>query len=159
MKASRTAFASGWLVGALLAVSLFFLLNGSCRAGDAGDKTHFPLLKTPVLTSGFCEYRSGHFHYGIDLSTDSRTGVPVVAVRPGYVYRVRASGIGYGRAVYVLLDNGLFAVYGHLEAAWGQSDTDIRGSEDRRPNRRPEHIFRDRDLRQQHDDHMGLRLY
>ena len=116
MKASRTTCASGRLVGTLLAVSLFFLLNGSCRAGDAGDETHFPLLKAPALTSAFCEYRSGHFHYGIDLSTDSRTGVPVVAVRPGYVYRVRASGIGYGRAVYVLLDNGLFAVYGHLES-------------------------------------------
>jgi hypothetical protein len=39
----------------------------------------------------------------------------VLAVRSGYVYRVRASGIGYGRAVYLLLDNGMLAVYGHLE--------------------------------------------
>jgi len=100
----------------LLAAFLFLFLGPSCPIGAAEEEFQLPLLMPPALTSTFCEYRNGHFHSGIDLSTESRTGVPVVAVGSGYVYRVRASGVGYGKAVYLLLDNGMFAVYGHLES-------------------------------------------
>jgi hypothetical protein len=75
----------------------------------------FPLSYPGVLTSTFSEYRSGHFHAGIDLSTEGKVGMPVVAVRSGYVYRVRVSGGGYGKALELLLDNGMIAVYAHLD--------------------------------------------
>jgi hypothetical protein len=38
----------------------------------------------------------------------------VRAVLDGWVERVRASGVGYGRAVYLRLADGRTAVYGHL---------------------------------------------
>jgi len=67
------------------------------------------------LSSSFGEYRSGHFHSGIDIKTNYRTGYPVFAVANGYVWRVRTSPFGYGKAVYLKLDDGNLAVYGHLD--------------------------------------------
>ncbi|MBC7896724.1 MAG: M23 family peptidase, partial [Cytophagaceae bacterium] len=60
-----------------------------------------PLAQSPGLTSGFGEYREGRFHAGLDYSTEATTGKPVRAVADGWVERVRASGVGYGRAVYL----------------------------------------------------------
>jgi hypothetical protein len=76
----------------------------------------WPLAHPPQLTSTFAEYRSGHFHAGIDLSTSGREGIPVLAVEDGEVVRVRASGAGYGRAVYLRLNDGRLAVYAHLSS-------------------------------------------
>ncbi len=122
MRASRTGRSSGRPGERLLRVLLVLIVAVSCQATSPysaradGEEAVFPLLIPPALTSTFCEYRNGHFHSGIDLSTESKTGAPVIAVRSGYVYRVRASGVGYGRAVYLLMDNGMLAVYGHLES-------------------------------------------
>ena len=67
------------------------------------------------LSSSFGEYRDGHFHSGIDIKTNYRTGYPVFAVANGYVWRVRTSPFGYGKAIYIKLDDGNLAVYGHLD--------------------------------------------
>jgi len=67
------------------------------------------------LTGTPGEYRAGHLHAGVDLSTGGHTGVPVRAVRAGTVVRVRASGSGYGRALHLRLDDGSELLYGHLE--------------------------------------------
>ena len=82
---------------------------------SASSGFQFPLQSVGAITSTFSEYRSGHFHAGIDLSTNGEVGMPVAAVRSGYVYRVRVSGGGYGKAIDLLLDNGLLASYAHLD--------------------------------------------
>jgi len=84
----------------------------ACAAHAAPDVT--PLESTPGLSSGFGEFRDAHFHAGLDYSTDEQEGRPVRAVNDGWVERVRASGVGYGRAVYLRLDDGRTVVYGHL---------------------------------------------
>jgi len=68
------------------------------------------------VAGGFCEYRQGHFHAGFDLSTGRHVGRPVLAPLPGSVERVRASGVGYGRSVYLRADDGRLLVFGHLDA-------------------------------------------
>ena len=73
-----------------------------------------PLDSSPGLSSGFGEFRDAHFHAGLDYSTEQVEGRPVRAVLDGWVERVRASGIGYGRAIYLRLSDGHTAVYGHL---------------------------------------------
>lgn len=96
-----------------MAFSLLFVVwnTAACLAQELG----LPLPSFYPLTSTFCEYRTGHFHAGLDFSTGGRIGVPVLAVGPGSVSRIRVSGTGYGKAVYVSLDNGTTAVYGHLD--------------------------------------------
>jgi hypothetical protein len=97
-----------------LAVSLAALATAA--GGSAAFPGYeWPLREPPALTSTFGEFRPNHFHGGIDLTTRGRVGVPVVAVADGDVERLRASGSGYGRAVYVRLDDGRTAVYAHLD--------------------------------------------
>ena len=74
-------------------------------------------LDTPlVVTGGFGEYRGGHFHAGLDFSTGGRVGKPVYAPSMGWIERVRSSGVGYGRSLYVHGRDGRLFVYGHLDA-------------------------------------------
>jgi hypothetical protein len=73
-------------------------------------------LDVPVApTSTFGEYRSRHFHGGLDLSTQETVGYPVHAPAEGVAVRVRASGGGYGRALYLLMVDGRIAVFAHLD--------------------------------------------
>jgi hypothetical protein len=91
------------MTGLLLAVVL----------AAAGEPFAWPLDLPRELTSSFGEYRPGRFHAGIDLRTGG-VGPPVAAARDGYVSRIRCSPYGYGKAVYLQLDDGHSVVYGHL---------------------------------------------
>ncbi len=67
------------------------------------------------LTSSFAEFRSDHFHAGIDIKTWGKEGYKVFATRDGYIWKIRVSPFGYGKVIYQVLDNGEIAVYAHLK--------------------------------------------
>lgn len=75
----------------------------------------WPLRLAPALSSTFGESRSRAFHAGIDFKTQGETGHPVQALADGYIWRVRTSPWGYGRALYQKLADGRTVVYAHLE--------------------------------------------
>ena len=59
------------------------------------EKRPFEPLEPPlVLNGGFGEYRSNHFHAGLDLGTGARVGRPVYAPADGWIERVRAGTLG-----------------------------------------------------------------
>ena len=62
---------------------------------------HPPLLDIIAPVASFGEYRPDHLHPGVDLSTGGRTGLPVVAVADGEIYRLKVEWRGYGRALYL----------------------------------------------------------
>ncbi|UCF62701.1 MAG: M23 family metallopeptidase [bacterium] len=66
------------------------------------------------MTSSFCEFRPRHYHAAIDIKTWNRTGYRTFAIEDGYIMRVRVSAFGYGKALYVKLNDGNIAVYAHL---------------------------------------------
>jgi hypothetical protein len=73
-------------------------------------------LKPPFLFSGnFGELRPSHFHSGLDFRTQGQTGLPVFAVKEGYISRIGVSPVGYGNALYMNHPDGTTSVYGHLE--------------------------------------------
>jgi hypothetical protein len=73
-------------------------------------------LEIPILFSGtFGELRSNHFHSGIDIKTEQREGLKVIASAPGYVSRIKISHWGYGKALYITHPNGYTTVYAHLK--------------------------------------------
>lgn len=75
------------------------------------DDYIYPVRDVPGLYSAnFGELRPGHFHAGIDIKTDGVEGKALVAVADGHVSRVVLQPGGYGRAVYLTLDNGVTAV-------------------------------------------------
>lgn len=75
-----------------------------------------PPLEVPLILSGtFGELRSNHFHSGLDIKTQQRTGLSVHASAEGYVSRIKISHWGYGKALYITHPNGYTTVYGHLK--------------------------------------------
>lgn len=94
-----------------------------CSFADTKDGAPLfpPLPATPLprpltVTGGFGEFRIGHFHAGLDLGTKQHVGMHVMAPAPGWVERIRASGVGYGRSVYLHTDDGRLIQLGHLDA-------------------------------------------
>ncbi len=73
-------------------------------------------LDIPLILSGtFAELRSNHFHSGLDIKTQQRTGLKVKACADGYVSRIKVSHGGYGKALYITHPNGYTTVYAHLK--------------------------------------------
>lgn len=85
-------------------------------AQPAYEQGYFsPPLSIPMRLSGnFGEIRPGHFHSGLDIKTDSTIGKAVLAAADGYIYRIKVSSAGFGKAIYMNHANGLVTVYGHL---------------------------------------------
>ena len=79
-----------------------------------------PLTIPLVLSGNFGELRKNHFHTGIDLKTQGREGLPVLAATAGVVSRVKVSPIGYGHAVYLRSPKGITTVYAHLQRFEGE---------------------------------------
>ncbi|MGC1473313.1 MAG: M23 family metallopeptidase [Psychroserpens sp.] len=79
------------------------------------DYFRSPLDVTLVLSGSFAELRSNHFHSGLDIKTQQRTGLAVFAAAQGYVSRIKVSHYGYGKALYITHPNGYVTVYAHLE--------------------------------------------
>ncbi len=75
----------------------------------------FPTSASNKLTSTFGEFRPGHFHAGLDIKTFGKEGFPVFAIEDGFVWKIRVSPFGYGKAIYLKLKDGKFVVYAHLQ--------------------------------------------
>jgi hypothetical protein len=92
---------------------LLLVLLLSITQASAQDYA-WPTNASQWITSTFGESRPRRFHAGMDVKTWNRVGYEAVAVRDGYVMRMRVSPFGYGRALYLKLDNGEIALYAHL---------------------------------------------
>jgi len=79
----------------------------------------WPTDASRVVTSTFAEFRSTHFHAGIDINTDV-TGYRVYAARSGYVSRISVSPNGYGKMLMVTHPDGYTTLYAHLSAFAGR---------------------------------------
>jgi len=116
---ARSKTAGMLLRGMLLVVSIPILCAFEGAPGEGSFDA--PLPRTPlapplVITGGFGEFRIGHFHAGLDLGTGQRVGRVVLAPARGWIERVRASGVGYGRSLYLRTDDGRLLQFGHLDA-------------------------------------------
>jgi len=94
----------------------FLMFNGIlCAQSDIPQDVFIKPLKIPTVFAGtFGELRSNHFHSGLDIKTQHRTGLEVVASASGYVSRIKVSHYGYGKALYITHPDGHTTVYGHL---------------------------------------------
>tara|TARA_B100000795_G_scaffold37117_1_gene24486 strand:- start:17323 stop:19014 length:1692 start_codon:yes stop_codon:yes gene_type:complete len=77
-------------------------------------------LDIPLILSGsFGELRNNHFHSGLDIKTQQRSGIPIYAPADGYVSRVKVGHYGFGKALYIKHPNGYTTVYAHLQKFQG----------------------------------------
>jgi len=98
-----------------VALTLLFTLNLTAQYNLPEDYFDDPLQIPLVLAGTFGELRSNHFHSGLDIKTQHRQGLPVLASAEGYVSRINISHYGYGKALYIQHPNGYTTVYGHLK--------------------------------------------
>ncbi len=97
-------------------IALLFITQ-LCAAQSPYPQDYFrnPLDVNIILSGTFAELRSNHFHSGIDIKTQQRTGLKVFAAAEGYVSRIKISHFGYGKALYITHPNGYVSVYAHLK--------------------------------------------
>lgn len=98
--------------GVLLIILFYLLPSYSYAATSYG----WPLKENYGISATFGESRNDHFHAGIDLSTNGDTGLPVLAIEDGTIYRMKVQKRAYGRALYIQHAGGTVSVYAHLES-------------------------------------------
>ena len=55
-------------------------------------------LQTPIfLVANFGELRQNHFHMGLDIRTEKKENLPVLAAADGYVARIRVEPFGFDK--------------------------------------------------------------
>ncbi|MDX9883036.1 MAG: M23 family metallopeptidase [Prolixibacteraceae bacterium] len=99
------------ITGLVLIIASTFVFGQEIKKDYYAAPVTIPMF----LTGNFGELRNNHFHSGIDIRTEGRTGLPVVAAADGYVSRISVSPYGFGQALYIAHPNGTTTVYGHLE--------------------------------------------
>ena len=111
-------------------IILFGLLGSGLVAQNNLTERFVKPMKLKASVSGsFGELRSNHFHSGLDLSTNRKTGYSVYASDKGYVSRIKVSPFGYGKALYVDHDGGYTTVYAHLERYAHRIDSLVRAKQ------------------------------
>jgi len=107
---------------------LLVTVSAASAAVEPDAEYDWPLDLPKAITSSFAEYRPGRFHAGIDLRT-SGVGRDVRVPSDGYVWRVRCSPWGYGKAVYLKLHDRRTVVFGHLDAFAEPLGAYVRGQQ------------------------------
>ncbi|MCB1309149.1 MAG: M23 family metallopeptidase, partial [Leptospiraceae bacterium] len=75
-----------------------------------------PPLDEMLVTGTMGEFRPAHFHYGLDLSTGGKTGLPVYSVDDGYVSRIMYGRYSIGRGIFIVHPDNRQSKYGHLDS-------------------------------------------
>ena len=96
-------------------VLFFFTCCLSAQSPYPQDYFRNPLDITTILSGTFAELRSNHFHSGLDIKTQRKTGLKVYAAAMGHVSRIKIAHFGYGKALYISHANGYTTVYAHLK--------------------------------------------
>jgi len=99
----KKLFLSFWLF------SILFTLNS--QEYNLNSPIDLPLN----LSGTFGEFRSSHFHYGLDVTTNKKPGYNVYSIDSGSIVRINVSTSGYGKVLYISHPNGLTSIYAHLK--------------------------------------------
>ena len=105
----------GW-VASMFVAGLHAQTTERAAAFKANHAWVSPLGITPRLSGNFGELRGNHFHTGVDLKTEGREGLVVLASTSGKVARVKMSPWGYGKALYLEGPDNITTVYAHLKS-------------------------------------------
>ena len=97
-------------------VLFYIIISSFLLAAQENEKKYiWPLAIYNGISSTFQEFRSNHFHAGIDLRTFQTTGYQVLAIADGMIDKIVMAKTGMGRTVFLKHNDGNFSFYGHLE--------------------------------------------
>lgn len=127
----------------ICALIVYIIVNADISL--AAEQYVWPVDAKPALTSTFCEFRPGHFHSGIDLKVYGSVGLPCRAIDDGYIIRLKVSPVGYGKALYLKLNDGKTAVYAHLERFTHDTEEKIKKLQHQNQSYALDHFLEDAD--------------
>lgn len=110
----------------LLLLSSVFLHS---QSQISNDYFAAPMEIDLILSGNFGELRSNHFHSGLDIKTQQRTGIPIYASADGFISRMNIKHYGYGKALYIQHPNGYTTVYAHLNKFSGKIQEYIKAQQ------------------------------
>lgn len=102
------------------------------------------------------ELRSTHFHGGIDIRTNNRIGIPVLATQIGYVSRAQVGPIGYGTVIYITHPDGKVSVYAHLDKILGKLGMTVKREQYKRKSFEVNLYFQENEFRVNRGDTIAL---
>lgn len=74
----------------------------------------WPLAIRPEIVANLGELRSNHWHMGLDIRTNQRENLKVLAAAGGYISKIRIERSGFGRCIWINHPNGMTTLYAHL---------------------------------------------
>ncbi len=74
----------------------------------------WPVNIKPEIVANMGELRPNHWHMGLDIRTNQKENMPVVAAAPGYIAKIRIEKSGFGRCIFINHPNGMTTLYAHL---------------------------------------------
>ena len=96
--------------------SIFILLLAYLVIADTFDSHYlWPTNTSNEITTLFGERRSRRFHAGIDVRTFGKIGDKIFSVESGYISRIKITSDGYGKAIYIRLNDGNTILFAHLD--------------------------------------------
>ena len=104
-----------YFLAAVCSLSTLSCFSQSFPAKDyPRDYFRDPLDIPITLAANFGELRPNHYHMGLDIRTQKKVNLPVVAAAGGYVAHVKIEPAGFGQAIYINHPNGYTTLYAHL---------------------------------------------
>tara|TARA_Y100000591_G_scaffold30202_1_gene22534 strand:- start:3983 stop:6175 length:2193 start_codon:yes stop_codon:yes gene_type:complete len=80
-----------------------------------GQNYLWPTNASNTITAFFAEERPRRYHAGIDIRTYGKIGFETYAIEDGYIEKILIDYKGYGKTLYLRLNDGNLAVYAHLD--------------------------------------------
>ena len=119
-----------FLQHAALTLCLLAFLRGNSQPGS---ETLYPQgyfgnpLSIPMeLTANFGELRPGHWHMGLDLRTQQKENLPVLASADGYIAHVGVRPLSFGKFIVINHPNGYSTLYAHLNEFYPELEKHVR---------------------------------
>lgn len=98
----------------VLVIVLIFQITLKSQINFPKDYFRSPVGIPLSVSSNFGEIRPNHFHAGLDIWTEVKSGLNYYSIADGYISRVKVSPRGYGNAIYITHPNGYVSVYAHM---------------------------------------------
>ena len=95
-----------------LSYSIFFILLNIFLIGQ---DYLWPTNASKTITAFFAEERPRRYHSGIDIRTYGKVGFELYAIEEGYIEKIKIDYKGYGKTLYLRLNDENLAVYAHMD--------------------------------------------
>ena len=120
-----------------------------------GQDYLWPTNASNTLTAFFGEERPQRYHAGIDIRTYGKNGFEIYAIEDGHIERIKTNYKGYGKTIYLRLDDGNLAVYAHLEKFYPELNQIIKILNKKYDSSVINHTFNKEELRVEKGDIIG----